>query len=147
MQFLLPLSRSRSQTRHHAVTLLLPIARLEAQAIPLTADRPTDTAVPHTVDRDSTPGSYSLAFQALALDTKTDPRLTKQPVLFAFFVAGLTDRLPGTGDWSISRDCSRPHPIGCRHVSPTDTLRALGGASSERGRKKKKTTSRHTTTV
>ena len=84
-----------------------------------------DTAVPYTADCDSTlrqllpclPGARSL------------------------------DTPPGTRDYSIARDCSCPPPIGCRHVSPTDTLRALGGASSERGRKRKQGASRYTTTV
>ena len=91
--------------------LLLPIARLAQLSLI------QQIATPH-------PGSYSLAFPALALDTP-----------------------PGTRDWSIARDCSCPPPIGCQHLSPTDTLRALGGASSERGRKNKQGASRSTTTV
>ena len=91
--------------------LLLPIARLAQLSLI------QQIATPH-------PGSYSLAFPALALDTP-----------------------PGTRDWSIARDCSCPPPIGCRHVLPTDTLRALGRASSERGRRTKQGASRSTTTV
>ena len=122
-------SRSRLDTQAVSLAfrggLLTKADRKNPHAVPLTADRPTDTAVPYTADGDSTPGSYSLAFPALAfLDTP-----------------------PGTRDWSIARDCSCPPPIGCLHVSPTDTLRALGGASSERGRKNKQGASRSTTTV
>ena len=80
-------------------------------------------------------GRFSLAFLGLALLTKADPRLTMQPVPFAFW-GGPYGPPPGTRDWSIARDCSIPPPMGRRHVLTDRQSAGWGLAKRGAGRRR-----------
>ena len=116
MQFLLPLSRSRSQA---------------------------DTAVSFT-KQIATPTSRSFL-----LFHETDRRLDTRQLLS--YCRSPVSRLRPFLLLPIARvEAQADPPLPYRRslfLNSTDTLRALGGVGLERGREKKKTTSRHTTTV